>query len=82
MSKRRILVTGAAGRIGGAFCAYVGDRYDLRLAVHHLSKLKDPGEHDVIELDSHCGWISPGRSGTYGILGTPDDPVWRFEVFR
>ena len=51
MSKHRILVTGAAGRIGRAFCAYVGDRYDLRLGVHHLSKLKDPGEHDVIEFD-------------------------------
>ncbi len=51
MSKRRILVTGAAGRIGSAFRAYVGDRYDLRLAVHHRAKLKEPGKHEVIELD-------------------------------
>ncbi len=28
---RKVLLTGAGGRIGTAFRAFVGDRYDLRL---------------------------------------------------
>jgi nucleoside-diphosphate-sugar epimerase len=49
--KKRILLTGAAGRIGTAFRHHVGDRYHLRLGVHHLSKLTDPGDNEVVELE-------------------------------
>lgn len=48
---KRILLTGAAGNIGSAFRKYAGDRYHLRLGVHHRNKLDDPGGHEVIELD-------------------------------
>lgn len=48
---KRILLTGAAGNIGTAFRNYVGERYRLRLGVHHRSKLDDPGGHEVVELD-------------------------------
>jgi nucleoside-diphosphate-sugar epimerase len=47
----RILLTGAADRIGQAFLEYTGDRYKLRLGVHHRSKLEDPGKHEVVEFD-------------------------------
>ena len=47
---RRILVTGAAGRIGTAFRHFAGDRYELRLAVHHRG-IEEPGPHEVVRLD-------------------------------
>ena len=49
-TKKRILLTGAAGRIGTAFRQYAGHRYALRLAFHH-TPVADPGEHEVFGLD-------------------------------
>ena len=51
MAKTRVLVTGAAGRIGKEFVAYAGERYRFRLAVHHMEKLGDTEGFDAIELD-------------------------------
>jgi NAD+ dependent glucose-6-phosphate dehydrogenase len=48
---RKVLLTGAGGRIGTAFRAFVGDRYDLRLVDRDASKIEDPGNHTVIEAD-------------------------------
>ena len=50
-SVKRILLTGAAGRIGTAFREFTGERYRLRLGVHNLGKLTDPGGHEVIQLE-------------------------------
>ena len=50
-AKKRILLTGAAGRIGTAFREHVGKKYHLRLGVHHLAKLGDPGENEVVEIE-------------------------------
>jgi len=47
----RVLLTGAAGRIGRPFTDYVGDRYRLRLAAHHPEKIPDPGPHELIGLE-------------------------------
>lgn len=47
----RVLITGAAGRIGMAFTAYAGDRYALRLAAHHPERIEDPGPHELIGLE-------------------------------
>jgi uronate dehydrogenase len=51
MSKLRVLVTGAAGRIGSAFCAATADRYHLRLGVHHPEKAPDPPGGEVVPLE-------------------------------
>jgi nucleoside-diphosphate-sugar epimerase len=48
----RILLTGAAGRIGSAFRAYAGDRYRLRLADRDLDRIGDPRGHEVFALDA------------------------------
>lgn len=37
--KRKVLVTGAGGRVGRAFVDYIGDRYDLRLVDRNLERL-------------------------------------------
>lgn len=48
---RKVLVTGAAGRIGSAFCAYAADRYDLQLADRQIDGLEAPRVGAVIRLD-------------------------------
>ena len=49
--KRRVLVTGGGGRIGAAFRAYAGDRYDFRLAGRGDIPLADGERAEVIALD-------------------------------
>jgi nucleoside-diphosphate-sugar epimerase len=48
---RKVLLTGAGGRIGTAFRAFVGDRYDLRLVDRDASSVEDAGNFEVIEAD-------------------------------
>lgn len=48
---RKVLLTGAGGRIGAAFRAFVGDRYELRLVDRDASKVEDAGDYPVIEAD-------------------------------
>jgi nucleoside-diphosphate-sugar epimerase len=52
-SRRFVLLTGAAGRIGTAFRQEVGDRYRFRLADLRVDTLiETPGEgHEVVALD-------------------------------
>ncbi|MCJ7736456.1 MAG: NAD(P)-dependent oxidoreductase, partial [Anaerolineae bacterium] len=50
-NRLRVLLTGAAGRIGVPFAEYVGDRYVLRLAAHHPEKIADPAGHELIGLE-------------------------------
>jgi len=54
MSRKKLLITGAAGRIGTAFRARYGDRYDLRLV--DVRPVPEPGDHearagDLAQLD-------------------------------
>jgi nucleoside-diphosphate-sugar epimerase len=48
---RRVLLTGAGGRIGSAFRTFEGDRYDLRLVDRDGSKIGNAGKSEVIEAD-------------------------------
>lgn len=52
-ARRRLLLTGAAGRIGTAFFAEARDRYDFRLAdrVRPDPAGDDAGNHEVMVLD-------------------------------
>jgi nucleoside-diphosphate-sugar epimerase len=45
--KRKVLVTGAGGRVGRAFVAYVGDRYDLRLVDRNPESLAYAAGHET-----------------------------------
>jgi len=47
--KRRVLLTGAAGRIGTAFRKHAGDRYTFRLA--DIKPVLDPDGHEVLTCD-------------------------------
>src|SRR5260370_28447669 len=50
---RKVLLTGAAGRVGSAFREYAGDRYWLRLADRAIEKLADARSEgqEVFEFD-------------------------------
>lgn len=48
---KKILLTGAAGRIGTSFREYAGERYSMRLVDRSLEKLGDPGEHETFEAN-------------------------------
>jgi NAD+ dependent glucose-6-phosphate dehydrogenase len=48
---KRVLLTGAAGRVGTAFRTYYGDQYRLRLADRHIDQLTDSGDHEVVQAD-------------------------------
>ncbi len=49
--KRKVLVTGAAGRVGRAFLGYVGDRYDLRLVDRDAARLAPFSAHETLVMD-------------------------------
>jgi uronate dehydrogenase len=50
-AKRKVLLTGAAGRIGTAFRHYAENRYDFRLVDRKTEELGQPGRDEIIELD-------------------------------
>jgi nucleoside-diphosphate-sugar epimerase len=47
---RKILLTGATGRIGGSFRHYADSKYRLRLTSRNPASLGDVGEHEAYEL--------------------------------
>jgi nucleoside-diphosphate-sugar epimerase len=47
----RVLLTGAAGRIGTAFRGHARDRYELRLSVAPSQIVEEPEPHEVVECD-------------------------------
>ena len=49
---KKILLTGATGRIGQEFWRYAEDKYDLRVTSRSLERLGDPGRHEAMELES------------------------------
>jgi nucleoside-diphosphate-sugar epimerase len=49
---RKVLLTGAGGRIGTAFRAFVGDRYDLRLVDRDASRISEANGYPVIEANT------------------------------
>jgi nucleoside-diphosphate-sugar epimerase len=48
---RKVLLTGAGGRIGTAFRAFVGDRYELRLVDRDAGRIADASDYEVIEAE-------------------------------
>jgi NAD+ dependent glucose-6-phosphate dehydrogenase len=49
-AKRRVLITGAAGRIGSSLADHLKDRYDLRLQFHR-NVPEQPQVSDTIQVD-------------------------------
>src|ERR1051326_4526111 len=71
--RHRLLITGAAGRIGTYYRDHLGDRYSLRLADTHL--IEDPGGHEVLQLDlSDLAAANQACAGMETVLHLAADP--------
>lgn len=72
---RKVLLTGAAGRIGSAFRQAVGDRYTLRLVDRQTEKLVDTAEQEVIAADladlEACQRVCQGIDTVVHLAGDP-----------
>ncbi|MEM7034830.1 MAG: NAD(P)-dependent oxidoreductase, partial [Chloroflexota bacterium] len=73
--KRKVLLTGAAGKIGTAFRDYVQDRYLLRLADRHIADISNPYGFDVVEMDvadlDACQALCAGIETVVHLAGDP-----------
>jgi NAD+ dependent glucose-6-phosphate dehydrogenase len=72
---RKVLLTGAAGRIGSAFCQYVGHQYDLRLVDRKIGEIGDAQTHEVIEANladlAACQQVCRGIDTVLHLAGDP-----------
>lgn len=74
MPNRRVLITGAAGRIGSSLAEQLKDRYDLRL--HYHSNVPDnPPVKDTIRADiSKFDEIRPAMEGVDAVVHMAGNP--------
>jgi nucleoside-diphosphate-sugar epimerase len=49
--RKKLFVTGAAGRVGSALCQHLRDRYDLRLLYHSTIPENVPAEDEIVVSD-------------------------------
>ena len=79
---RKVLLTGAGGRIGTAFRQFVGDRYDLRLVDRDLAKIGDPGPYEAIQADlSDLSACESACAGMDAVLHLAADPSPRADFY-
>jgi NAD+ dependent glucose-6-phosphate dehydrogenase len=75
--KRRLLITGAAGRIGTALTERLKDRYELRLQFHNTVPdeplIDDYVVADIAEYDQ----IAPAMEGVDSIIHLAGQPSWK-----
>jgi uronate dehydrogenase len=75
MMKRKVMVTGAGGRIGRAFLDYVGDRYDLRLVDRNAERLAAFGAYETLVADmSDLASCQAACAGVDTVLHLAADP--------
>ena len=75
--KRRVLITGAAGRIGSSLAEQLKDRYDLRLHYHHTVPEQKPVDDFVIADVSKYDEIAPAMEGIDAVVHMAGDPSTR-----
>ncbi|MBX3050274.1 MAG: NAD(P)-dependent oxidoreductase [Caldilineaceae bacterium] len=82
---RKVLVTGAAGRIGSAFRAYAADRYDLRLADRRMEGLTAPPVGEVVPLEiadlDACRAVCQGVDAVLHLAADPSPRSDFYESF-
>ncbi|HMN30117.1 MAG TPA: NAD(P)-dependent oxidoreductase, partial [Caldilineaceae bacterium] len=72
---RKVLLTGAAGRIGSAFRQSAGDRYDLRLVDRAIAGIDERPGQEVIEANlaelETCRQVCQGIDTVLHLAGDP-----------
>jgi nucleoside-diphosphate-sugar epimerase len=82
--KKRVLITGAAGRIGSSMADQLKERYDLRLACYPAAP-EQPAVGDLVVADiSKYDEIAPAMQGIDAVIHLAGEPSTRasWEVVR
>jgi len=74
MPKRRVLITGAAGRIGSSLAAALKDRYDLRLHYHRTIPERPPVDDIHVADVADYAAIAPALLGMDAVVHMAADP--------
>ena len=72
--RKRVLITGAAGRIGSSLAAHLKDRYDLRVHYHRTIPEQPPVPDQVIADVSKFEQIAPAMVGIDAVVHLAGDP--------
>lgn len=72
--KKRVLITGAAGRIGSSLAESLRDRYDLRLHYHEHVPEKPPVDDIVIADVANYAQFAPALNGVDAVVHLAADP--------
>lgn len=76
-AKKRVLITGAAGRIGSSLAESLKDRYDLRLHYHHTIPEHPPVSDIHIADIAKYDEIAPALVGMDAVVHMAADPSTR-----
>lgn len=76
-AKRRVLITGAAGRIGSSLADLLKDRYDLRLHYHHTIPDQKPVADFMVADVSKYDEVAPLMEGIDAVVHMAGDPSTR-----
>lgn len=80
-TKRKVLITGAAGKIGTFYRKHLGDRYDLRLV--DLRPVVDPDGYETLQLDlADPVAAQQACAGMETVLHLAANPSTRAEFYR
>jgi nucleoside-diphosphate-sugar epimerase len=75
--KKRVLITGAAGRIGASLAEQLRERYDLRLQYHHTVPEQPPVRDYVVADIAQYDQIAPAMEGIDAVVHMAGDPSTR-----
>ena len=73
-TKKRVLITGAAGRIGSSLAERLKDRYDLRVHYHRSIPEDPPVPEHVIADIARYEQIAPAMRGIDAVVKLAGDP--------
>ena len=76
-TKKRVLITGAAGRIGSSLAEQLKDRYDLRLQYNRSIPDKPPVEDYIVADIAKYEQIAPAMEGIEAVVHMAGEPNTR-----
>lgn len=76
-ARKRVLITGAGGRIGASLAEQLRERYDLRLQYHHTIPEQKPVEDFVVADIADYAQIAPALEGIDAVIHMAGEPSTR-----